>query len=98
MMLSPNRPERLTRAARVPRFYTADLDDEREIPFARDGDNKLVHRPFWLNICDRSVVMAPTRGIGVHLTNDQQWAYLADIRGEHLIDANCIQENLPPAR
>ncbi|MED5574399.1 MAG: hypothetical protein VX955_09715 [Pseudomonadota bacterium] len=82
----------------MPRFYTPDLGDERESPFARDGDNKLVRRSFWLDISDRSVVMAPTRGIGVHLTNDQKRAYLADIRREHLIDAICIQEILPPAR
>ena len=45
----------------MPRFYTPDLGDERESPFARDGDNKLVRRSFWLDISDRSVVMAPTR-------------------------------------
>ena len=57
-----------------------------------------VRRSYWLDISDRSVVMAPTRGIRARLTEDQKRAHLADIRREHPIDAICIQEILPPTR
>ena len=40
---------------------------------------KLVRRGYWLDMSDRSVIMAMTRGIGAHLTNDQKRTHLNDI-------------------
>ena len=77
-------------------FYTPDFDSDPDSPFARDADNKLVRRSFWLDMGDRSIMMALTQGIGAHLSNDQKRAHLADIRREHLIDDICVQEILPP--
>jgi hypothetical protein len=45
---------------------------------------------------DRSLVLVMTQGIGAHLTNDEKRAHLTDLKREHLIDAVCIQEILPP--
>ena len=77
-------------------FYEPDLGKERDSPFARDADGKLVRRAFWLDMIDRSVVLAMTQGIGAHLTNAQKRAHLRDIGREHLIDEVCVQEILPP--
>jgi hypothetical protein len=77
-------------------FYTPDLGNDRDSPFARDADGKLVRRAYWLDMGNRSVVLAMTQGIGAHLTNDQKRAHLRDIRREHLIDQVCVQEILPP--
>lgn len=79
-------------------FYSPDLGSDPENPFARDQDDRLVRRPFWLDMSDRSVVLALTQGIGANLTNDQKRAHLSDIRREHLVDDICIQEILPPER
>ena len=65
-------------------------------PFIRDGDDKLVRRPYWMDMDDRTFVMVMTKGIGAHLTNDEKRAHLADLRREHLIDQVCVQEILPP--
>ena len=77
-------------------FYTLNFDSDPDSPFARDANNNLVRRSFWLDMGDRSIVMALTQGIGAHLSNDQKRAHLADIRREHLIDDICVQEILPP--
>jgi hypothetical protein len=53
-------------------------------------------RFYWLDMNDRSLVMAMTQGIGAHLTNDEKRAHLTDLKREHLIDQVCIQEILPP--
>ena len=69
---------------------------EPDSPFARDGNNKLVRRGYWLDMNDQSVVLVMTQGIGEHLTNDEKRAHLTDLKREHLIDHVCIQEILPP--
>jgi hypothetical protein len=80
----------------MPRFYQPDLGANPDDPFARDNDGKLVRRGFWLDMSDRSVVLAMAQGIGAVLTNDEKRAHLADIGREHLIDEICVQEYLPP--
>ena len=79
-------------------FYIPDFDSAPDSPFARDADHKLVRRSFWLDMSDRSIVMALTQGIGAHLSNDQKRAHLADIRRQHLVDDICVQEILPPEK
>jgi hypothetical protein len=79
----------------MPRFYQPDLGSELDSPFARDGNNKLVRRGYWLDMNDRSLVMVMTHGIGAHLTNDEKRAHLTDLKREHLIDQVCIQVILP---
>ena len=80
----------------MPRFYEPDLSVEPNSPFARDASNKLVRRSYWLDMPDRSLILAMTQGIGANLTNDEKRAHLTDIRREHLIDQICVQEILPP--
>jgi len=82
----------------VPNFYNPDLGADPDSPFARDENQKLVRRSYWLDMSDRSVVMSLTIGVGAHLSNDQKRAHLADIRRQHLIDDVCPQEILPPER
>lgn len=77
-------------------FYTPDLGSDPNSPFARDADGKLVRRAFWLDMSDRSVVLAMTQGIGAHISNDQKRAHLRDIGREALINDVCVQEILPP--
>ena len=77
-------------------FYVPDLSSGDDNPFARDADNKLVRRGFWLDMSDRSVVLAMTQGVGANLTNDQKRAHLCDIGREALIGDVCVQEILPP--
>ncbi len=77
-------------------FYMPDLAMDPNNPFVRDGDGKLIRRSFWLDMSDRSVVLAMTQGVGAHLTNDQKRAHLRDIGREGLIDDVCVQEILPP--
>ena len=36
------------------RFYQPDLGSEPDSPFARDANNKLVRRSYWLDMNDRS--------------------------------------------
>ena len=59
-------------------FYQPDLSSNPENPFARDGDGKLVRRGYWLDMGDRSIVMALSQGIGANLTNDQKKLHLSD--------------------
>lgn len=77
-------------------FYRPDLGANPDDPFARDADGRLVRRSFWLDMSDRSLVLAMTQGIGAHLTNDQKRAHLQDLGREGLIDQVCVQEILPP--
>ena len=77
-------------------FYKPDLGANSDDPFARDGDGKLVRRGYWLDMSDRSIIMAMTNGIGAHLPNEQKRLHLEDIGRGHLIDDVCIQEVLPP--
>ena len=77
-------------------FYTPDLGTDPNNPFARDAEGKLVRRGFWLDMSDRSLVMAMTQGVGANLPNDQKRAHLADLGRERLIDQICVQEILPP--
>jgi len=80
------------------RFYQPDLGVDLDSPFARDASNKLVRRGYWLDMNDRSLVMAMTNGIGAHLTNDEKRAHLIDLKRDHLIDEVCVQEILPPEK
>jgi len=80
----------------MPRFYQPDLGANPNDPFARGEDGKLVRRGFWLDMSDRSLVLAMTQGIGAALTNDEKRAHLADIGREYLIDEVCVVEILPP--
>ena len=77
-------------------FFTPDLGTDTDSPFARDAAGKLVRRGYWLDLSDRSVIMAMTQGVGAHLTNDQKRAHLTDIGRGSLIDDVCVQEILPP--
>ena len=80
------------------RFYQPDLGSEPDSPFAHDAENRLMLRGFWLDMNDRSLVLAMTQGVGSHLTNDEKRAHLTDLKREHLIDQVCIQEILPPEK
>lgn len=79
-------------------FYRPDMGANPEDPFARDADGKLVRRSFWLDMGDRSVILAMTQGVGANLSNEHKRAHLADIGREALIDQICVQEILPPER
>ena len=84
----------------MPRFYEPDLSADPNSPFARDASNKLVRRSYWLDMPDRSLVLAMIQGVGANLTNDEKRAHLTDIRREHLIDQVwfrrfCRLENRP---
>jgi hypothetical protein len=46
------------------RFYQSDLGAEPDNPFARDANNKLVRRSYWLDMNDRSLVLALTQDWG----------------------------------
>ena len=80
------------------KFYEPDLGKNPDDPFARDGNGKLTRRAFWLDMSDRSLVLAMTQGIGAALSNDHKRAHLADIGRAHVIDDVCVQEILPPER
>ena len=77
-------------------FYTPDYSADSSNPFARDSKGKLVRQSYWLDMSDKSLVLAMTVGIGSHLTNSQKRQHLSDIGREHLIEEICIQEILPP--
>ena len=77
-------------------FYRPDLGANPDDPFARDGDGKLVRRGFWLDMSDRSMILAMTAGVGAAVPNDQKREHLRDVGREHLIDEVCVQEILPP--
>ena len=79
-------------------FYRPPLHGREEDPFARDGDDRLIRREYWLSLSDRSLVMLMTQGIGTRLTADEKRAHLEDIRRPHLIDQILAPEILPPER
>lgn len=79
----------------MPKFYEPDLAANRDDPFARDADGKLVRRGFWLDMGDRSVVLAMTQGVGAKLRGEEKRLHLIDIGREHLIE-DVLQEVLPP--
>ena len=70
----------------MPDFYKPDLGSNPDDPFARDGDGKLVRRGYWLDMGDRSLVLALTAGIGAHVPNEYKRAHLIDLGREHLIE------------
>ncbi|MDE0049881.1 MAG: hypothetical protein OXO52_08875 [Rhodospirillales bacterium] len=78
------------------KFHEPDLGSSPDDPFARDGEGKLIRRAFWLDMSDRSLVLAMTQGVGAALSNDHKRAHLADIGRAHVIDQVCVQEILPP--
>ena len=80
----------------MPTFHSPDLGSNPDSPFARDETSKLVRRMYWLDMGDRSIVLAMTQGIGTLLTADEKRSHLADIGRDHLIDQVCTQEILPP--
>ncbi len=82
----------------MPNFYRPPLDGMEEDPFARDGEDKLIRRAYWLGLSDRSLVQLMMKGIGTRLTTDQKRAHLEDIRRTHLIDQILAPEILPPER
>ncbi len=82
----------------MPRFHEPDLIADPDSPFARDAADKLVRRIYWMDMPDRSLVMAMTKGVGASLTNEEKRAHLIDLRRDHLIDQVCIQEILPPEK
>ncbi len=79
----------------MPNFYQPDLATNRDDPFARDADGKLVRRGFWLDMGDRSVVLAMKQGVGARLRGEEKRLHLIDIGREHLIE-DVLQEVLPP--
>ncbi len=81
----------------MPNFYEPDLAANRDDPFARDADGKLVRRGFWLDMGDQSVVLAMTQGVGARLRGEEKRLHLKDIGREHLID-DVVQEVLPPEK
>lgn len=80
----------------MPDFYSPDLGANPDDPFARDADGKLVRRGYWLDLGERSFVMAMTQGVGANLTNEHKRAHLEDVGRAHLVDQVCVQEILPP--
>ena len=79
-------------------FYRPPLDGREEDPFARDGEDRLIRRDYWLGLSDRSLVLLMIQGIGTRLTADEKRAHLQDIRRAHLIDQILAPEILPPER
>jgi len=55
------------------------------IQSARDGEDKLIRRSYWLDMDDRTLVRVMVNGIGANLTNEEKRAHLIDLRREHLI-------------
>lgn len=80
----------------MPNFYQPDLGTNAENPFARDADDKLIRRSYWLDLPDKSLVLAMTIGVGANIPNEQKRAHLDDIGREDIIDQICIQKVLPP--
>ena len=77
-------------------FYKPDLGANPDDPFARDANGELARRSFWLDLSDRSLVLAMNNGVGVGLTASEKRAHLEDIGRSHIIDQVCVQEILPP--
>ena len=79
-------------------FYQPDLGAFSDNPFVRGADDKLIRRSYWLDLPDKSLILAMTIGIGANMPNDQKRAHLNDIGRSDLIDQICVQEVLPPER
>ena len=77
-------------------YFKPDFSIHPDSPFARDTENKLVRRNFWLDLSDASLVMLFNYGIGMSLTKEEKKNHLIDIKRDNLIDRVCIQEILPP--
>ena len=78
------------------KFYKPNYAYDPDSPFARDSNNKLIRKSYWLNLQDSSIVSLFNYGIGHKLTNDEKKNHLIDIKKEYLIEEVCIQEVLPP--
>ncbi len=76
-------------------FYKPDFGINPDNPFARDSENKLVRKSYWLDMTDESVVLIMTVGIGKDLTNEQKRLHLEDIKRIYLLNKICTQEILP---
>jgi hypothetical protein len=79
-------------------FYQPDLGASSDNPFVRGADDKLIRRSYWLDLPDKSLILAMTIGIGANMPNDQKREHLNDIGRSDLIDQICVQEVLPPER
>jgi hypothetical protein len=79
-------------------FYRPPLGGFEENPFARDGEDRLIRREYWLSLGDRSLIQLMTKGIGTRLTADEKRAHLRDIHRENLADEIMAPEILPPER
>ena len=79
-------------------FYQPDLGASSDNPFVRGADDKLIRISYWLDLPDKSLILAMTIGIGANMPNDQKRAHLNDIGRSDLIDQICVQEVLPPER
>ena len=77
-------------------YFNPDLGSDIASPFARDANDHLIRRSYWLDMSDKSVVMVLVQGIGANLSNDQKRAHLTDVGRENLVDQICAQEILPP--
>ena len=77
-------------------FYNPNLETDLDSPFARDENNKLIRRSYWMDKSDTSLMMLMSKGIGANLTNDEKRAHLVDIRREHLIKELFEPEIIPP--
>ncbi len=77
-------------------YYSPDLGQNPNDPFARDADGKLARRSFWLDLSDRSLVLLMNQGLGAALSNEHKRMHLDDIGRGHLIDEVCTVEILPP--
>lgn len=80
----------------MPNFFKPDLGEKPDDPFARDDNDKLVRRDYWISMSDQSLILTMTGGVGADIPNDQKRAHLEDIGRSHLIDQVCVQEILPP--
>ena len=78
------------------KFYKPDYLHELDSPFARNNENKLIRRGYWLDLPDQSIVLLFNNGIGKNLTNEEKKNHLKDIKREYLIDKVCIQEVIQP--
>ena len=65
-------------------FYKPDYSNEINSPFARNNENKLVRRSYWLDLPDQSIILLFTNGIGKNLTNDRyigSWYLASGLQG-----------------
>jgi hypothetical protein len=74
------------------RFFALSIEGSSNDLFLRDGDGRLIRRNYWLDLTDRSLVLATTQGIGRVLTITQKRAHLEDIDRQHLCDEICAED------